>query len=107
LREPRNYFIILRAIARGKSKLSEIINDTGFEKSLISRYLEILWGPRFVEKDYASKKPYPLKDYGSLPETYYTALRSISQEVVFSTAALSDGWGFDFSLTTLSVCGGL
>ncbi|MBM4387190.1 MAG: ATP-binding protein, partial [Deltaproteobacteria bacterium] len=51
LREPRNYFVILRSIAQGKRKLSEIINDTGFEKSLLSRYLEILRSLRFVEKE--------------------------------------------------------
>jgi AAA+ ATPase superfamily predicted ATPase len=51
LREPRNYFVILRAIAQGKRKLSEIINDTGFEKSLLSRYLEILRSLRFIEKE--------------------------------------------------------
>jgi len=61
LREPRNYFVILRAIAQGKRKLSEIINDTGFEKSLISRYLEILRGLRFVEKEVPVTEKYPDK----------------------------------------------
>ena len=51
LREPRNYFAILRSIAQGKRKLSEIINDTGFEKSLLSRYLDILKSIRLVEKE--------------------------------------------------------
>ncbi|GAB4437561.1 MAG: ATP-binding protein [bacterium] len=50
-REPRNYFVILRAIAQGKQKLSEIINDTGFEKSMVSRYLDILKSLRYVKKD--------------------------------------------------------
>lgn len=61
LREPRNYFVILRAIAQGKRKLAEIINDTGFEKSLISRYLEILRGLRFVEKEVPVTEKYPDK----------------------------------------------
>jgi AAA+ ATPase superfamily predicted ATPase len=39
LREPRNYFVILEAISLGKHKLSEIINETGFEKGMVSRYL--------------------------------------------------------------------
>jgi uncharacterized protein len=51
LREPRNYFVILKAIAQGKRKISEIINDTGFEKSLVSKYIDTLRGLRFVEKD--------------------------------------------------------
>jgi len=61
LREPRNYFVILRAIAQGKRKLSEIINDTGFEKSLVSRYLDILKGLRFVEKDIPITEKIPEK----------------------------------------------
>ena len=61
LREPRNYFVILRSIAQGKRKLSEIINDTGFEKSLLSRYLEILQGLRFVEKEVPVTEKYPEK----------------------------------------------
>jgi AAA+ ATPase superfamily predicted ATPase len=61
LREPRNYFVILKAIAQGKRKLSEIINETGFEKSLISRYLDILRRLRFVEKDLPVTEKYPEK----------------------------------------------
>lgn len=61
LREPRNYFVILRAIAQGKRKLSEIINETGFEKSLVSRYLDILRGLRFVEKDIPVTEKIPEK----------------------------------------------
>ncbi len=61
LREPRNYFVILKAIAQGKRKLSEIINETGFEKSLVSRYLDILRSLRFVEKDVPVTEKYPEK----------------------------------------------
>ncbi|MBI5327025.1 MAG: ATP-binding protein [Deltaproteobacteria bacterium] len=61
LREPRNYFVILRSIAQGKRKLSEIINDTGFEKSLLSRYLEILQSLRFIEKEVPVTEKYPEK----------------------------------------------
>ncbi len=59
LREPRNYFVILKAIAQGKRKLSEIINETGFEKSLVSRYIDILRGLRFIEKDIPVTEKYP------------------------------------------------
>jgi hypothetical protein len=51
LREPRDYYVILRAIAQGKRKLSEIINDTGFDKAHLSRYLDILRSLGFVEKE--------------------------------------------------------
>ncbi len=61
LREPRNYFVILKSIAQGKRKLSEIINDTGFDKSLVSRYLDILRSLRFVEKNIPVTEKYPEK----------------------------------------------
>jgi AAA+ ATPase superfamily predicted ATPase len=61
LREPRNYFVILRSIAQGKRKMSEIINDTGFEKTLLSRYLDILRSLRFIEKEVPVTEKYPEK----------------------------------------------
>jgi len=42
LREPRNYFLILRAIADGRRKLGEIANETGLDKAATSRYLHTL-----------------------------------------------------------------
>jgi hypothetical protein len=42
LREPRNYFSILRSIANGKRKLSEIVNDSGFDTSASTVYLGTL-----------------------------------------------------------------
>lgn len=51
LREPRDYYVILRAIAQGKRKLAEIMNDTGFDKAHLSRYLDILRSLGFVEKE--------------------------------------------------------
>ncbi len=61
LREPRNYFVILRAIAQGKRKMSEIINDTGFDKNHLSRYLDILRSLRFVDKEIPVTERYPEK----------------------------------------------
>ena len=61
LREPRNYFVILRSIAQGKRKMSEIINDTGFEKTLLSRYLDILRSLRFIEKEVPVTEKHPEK----------------------------------------------
>ena len=61
LREPRNYFVILRAIAQGKRKLAEIINDTGFEKTHLARYLDILRSLRFVNKEIPVTERYPDK----------------------------------------------
>ncbi|MBM4270542.1 MAG: ATP-binding protein [Deltaproteobacteria bacterium] len=61
LREPRNYFVILRAIAQGKRKLSEIMNDTGFDKAYLSRYLDILRTLRLIDKEIPVTEKYPEK----------------------------------------------
>lgn len=51
LREPRNYFAILSAIANKKTKLSEIISVTGLEKSMVSSYLTNLQDLGFVRRE--------------------------------------------------------
>lgn len=51
LREPRNYFVILEALSMGKSKISEIINETGFDKGTISRYISILDSLQITKKE--------------------------------------------------------
>lgn len=51
LREPRNYFSILRAISMGKTRTSEIINETGFEKNIISKYLSVLIDLRIIKRE--------------------------------------------------------
>lgn len=61
LREPRNYFAILKAIAQGKRKLAEIINETGFEKSLVSKYIDTLRTLKFVDKDIPVTEKVPEK----------------------------------------------
>ena len=43
LREPRNYFSILRAVAQGRTRLNEIAQSAGIgEVTSVSRYLDIL-----------------------------------------------------------------
>lgn len=42
LKEPRNYFAILQALSLGKTRLSDIMSETGFDKGIASRYLSIL-----------------------------------------------------------------
>lgn len=51
LREPRNYFAILRAISMGKTRSGEIINETGFEKNIVSKYLSVLTDLRIVRRE--------------------------------------------------------
>ena len=42
LREPRNYKLILEALAEGKRRVSEIANATGLDKAAVSRYIGTL-----------------------------------------------------------------
>jgi hypothetical protein len=52
LREPRNYFAILRAIAHGRTKLNEIVQDSGVgERNVVSRYVDILRELKLVERE--------------------------------------------------------
>lgn len=62
LREPKNYLSILRAIAFGKRKLGEIINETGIEKSpLVNKYLHTLAQLRIVERELPVTEKNPAK----------------------------------------------
>jgi len=51
LRETKNYLAILRAIALGKRKLSEIVNEVGLDKSTANKYLSVLINLRLVERE--------------------------------------------------------
>ncbi len=42
LREPKNYKLVLQALAEGRRRVTEIANLTGLDKALVSRYLEVL-----------------------------------------------------------------
>ena len=42
LREPKNYKLVLQALAEGKRRVTEIANHTGLDKALVSKYLEVL-----------------------------------------------------------------
>ncbi len=51
LREPRNYFVILKAIAQGKTRLSEIVNTTGYEVVFVNKYLSVLEDLQVIQKE--------------------------------------------------------
>lgn len=61
LREPRNYFVILEALSLGKHKLSEIMNETGFDKGTVSRYLSILDSLQITRKEIPITEKIPEK----------------------------------------------
>ncbi|MFT4304787.1 MAG: ATP-binding protein [Candidatus Woesearchaeota archaeon] len=50
LNDPKNYFSILASISKGNSKLNEIVNDTGFEKTFVNKYLSVLINLQLVER---------------------------------------------------------
>ena len=50
LREPANYFAILKAISAGKRKFGEIVNETELDKSMVSKYLSVLQNLKIVER---------------------------------------------------------
>jgi len=50
LNEPRYYFSILLSIARGNNRIGLIMNDTGLDKGLITKYLSILIDLRLVSR---------------------------------------------------------
>ncbi|NJF24814.1 ATP-binding protein [Thermococcus sp. Bubb.Bath] len=51
VREPANYFAILQAVAGGRSRFGEIVNATGLDKSLVSKYLNVLEKLGMVERE--------------------------------------------------------
>jgi hypothetical protein len=61
LREPRNYFAILKAIALNKTRISEMVNETGFEKSILHKYLFVLEDLELIQKEYPATEKNPLK----------------------------------------------
>lgn len=61
LREPRNYMAILKAIALGRNRISEICNETGMDKSALHKYLYILEDLHLIEKEVPVTEKNPLK----------------------------------------------
>ena len=59
LREPRNYFSILKAIGSHCTKVSEIINATGLEKSALHNYLFVLEDLHIIEKQVPVTEKHP------------------------------------------------
>lgn len=51
LREPRTYLSILKAIAWGKTKAAEIINETSLEKNVLFKYLGVLEDLKLITRE--------------------------------------------------------
>lgn len=50
LNEPAIYYSIINSIAKGNTKLGNIINDTGLEKGKITKYLSVLQNLHIIER---------------------------------------------------------
>ena len=61
LRELRNYFAILKAIAYNRTKISEIVNETGFEKGNLHKYIFALEDLQVIQKEVPITEKNPLK----------------------------------------------
>jgi AAA+ ATPase superfamily predicted ATPase len=62
LREPRNYFSILRAIAQGSTRLNEIAQKAGVgDSSVTARYLDILQQMRLIYRSVPATESQPEK----------------------------------------------
>ncbi len=62
LREPRNYFSILRSIAQGRTRLNEITQASGLvEPTAVARYLDILQQMRLVTRRIPATETRPEK----------------------------------------------
>lgn len=60
IREPRTYLSILKAIALGRRKFGEIVNETGLQKNIITKYLHILEDLHLIKKDVPVTEKIPL-----------------------------------------------
>jgi AAA+ ATPase superfamily predicted ATPase len=61
LREPRNYFAILKAIALSKNKFGEIVNETGLDKGVLHKYLFVLEDLHVIQKEVPVTEKHALK----------------------------------------------
>ncbi|EQD31664.1 DEXX-box ATPase, partial [mine drainage metagenome] len=51
LREPRNYSLILRSIAHGNHTLGEICSYAGMDKSMVSKYVDVLMSLELIKPE--------------------------------------------------------
>jgi len=51
LKEPRNYFSILKAVAAGKTRSNEIVQASGLDRGLVVKYLDVLQNLRIIRRE--------------------------------------------------------
>jgi hypothetical protein len=71
LREPRNYSLILKAIAQGANTYGEILTQTNLDKSILSKYTSVLEDLNFIRREYPiAIKPKPRKGTYTIADNY-------------------------------------
>ena len=71
LREPRNYSLILKAIAQGARTYGEILNQTNMDKSILSKYTSVLEDLGFIKRTYPiAIIPKPRKGLYTIADNY-------------------------------------
>ncbi|MDZ7292934.1 MAG: ATP-binding protein [candidate division KSB1 bacterium] len=51
LKEPRNYFSILKAVAAGNTRLNEIVQASGLDRGTVVKYLDVLQNLRIIRRE--------------------------------------------------------
>jgi hypothetical protein len=71
LREPRNYSLILKAIAQGAKTYGEILTQTSMDKSILSKYTSVLEDLNFIKRNHPiAIKPKPRKATYTIADNY-------------------------------------
>ncbi len=71
LREPRNYSLILKAIAQGANSYGEILTQTKLDKSILSKYTSVMEDLGFIKREYPTGvKPKPRKGSYVITDSY-------------------------------------
>ncbi len=61
LKEPRNYFSILKAIAAGKNRANDVVQASGLDRGVVVKYLDVLQNLRIVKREIPVTEPQPEK----------------------------------------------
>lgn len=61
LKEPRNYFSILKAIAAGNTRTNDIVQASGLDRGVVVKYLDVLQNLRIVKREISVTEAQPEK----------------------------------------------
>ena len=50
LNEPRTYYSIVKSVSKGNTKIGNIMNDTGYDKGKVTKYLSVLRSIHIIER---------------------------------------------------------